>query len=81
MTHEGYDGQIANVLGAIKGEQELLADGVAGRRAVDMVMAIYQSGTTGKRVRLPLKPEDIFYTREAGLRNAPQFRKINNSFV
>ena len=78
---EGYDGQIANVLGAIAGENVLLADGVAGRRAVEFVMAIYQSGTTGKRVRLPMSPEDIFYTREAILRNAPHFREINNSVV
>jgi hypothetical protein len=38
-------------------------------------MAIFQSGTTGTRVKLPMTSEDIFYTREGILRHAPHLHE------
>ena len=58
---------------------ELLIDGKAGRRTLELVMAIYQSGITGKRVKLPLTPDDICYTREGILKNAPHFHEKTRS--
>jgi predicted dehydrogenase len=79
VEFDGHDGQIANVLAALEGEEELLIDGVAGRRTIELVMAIFQSGTTGKRVKLPMTPEDPFYTREGILKNAPHFHEKTRS--
>ena len=64
---------------ALRGEQELLIDGDAGRQTLEMVMAIYQSGTTGRRVKLPLTPQDEFYTREGVLKHAPHFYQKTRS--
>lgn len=75
VTHEGFDGQIYNMLEAIYGKDELQVDGIAGRRVIELVSAIYQSGTTGQRVKLPILPEDIFYTRSSILQHAPKFHR------
>ncbi len=79
VTHDGHDGQIANLLAALAGEEELLIDGVAGRRTIELVMAIFQSGTTGERVKLPMTPKDIFYTRDGILKHAPHFHEKTRS--
>lgn len=43
-----------NVVNAIHGEEELLVDGEAGKRALELVLAIYQSAATGLPVRFPI---------------------------
>ncbi len=43
-----------NVISAIRGEEKLLVDAEAGRRALELVLAIYQSAAEGKPVELPL---------------------------
>jgi predicted dehydrogenase len=79
VEYDGHDGQIANVLAALEGTEELLIDGKAGRRTLELVMAIFQSGTTGERVKLPMTPEDSFYTREGILKYAPHFHEKTRS--
>lgn len=79
VIYDGHDGQIANVLSALEGDEELLVDGVAGRRTIELVMAIFQSGITGERVKLPMTPKDIFYTREGILKTAPHFHEKTRS--
>lgn len=79
VEFDGHDGQIANVLAALEGEEELLIDGVAGRSTIELVMAIFQSGTTGKRVKLPMTPADPFYTRDGILKYAPHFHEKTRS--
>jgi predicted dehydrogenase len=79
LDYQGHDGQIANVLAALAGEEDLLIDGVAGRKTLELVFAIYQSSTTGERVDLPMKPDDPFYTREGIMANAPRFYEKTKS--
>lgn len=43
-----------NVIAAIRGEEKLIVDAEAGRRALELVLAIYQSAAEGKAVKLPL---------------------------
>jgi predicted dehydrogenase len=76
---DGHDGQIQNVLAALEGKEKLLIDGVAGRSTLELVMAIFQAGTTGKRVKLPMTPDDPFYTREGVLEYAPHFHEKTRS--
>jgi len=72
-TLEGHEGQIANVLAALEGREPLLIDGTEGRKTLELITAIYQSGHLGCKVALPLKPSDPFYAREGILRNARRF--------
>ena len=79
VEHEGHDGQIANFLGAIERHEPLLIDGAQGRRTLELVSAIYQSGHLGGKVALPLTPEDPFYSREGILRTARRFHEKTRS--
>ena len=79
VEYDGHDGQIANVLAALEGEEELLIDGVAGRSTIELVTAIFQSGTTGERVKLPMTPANPFYPREGILKSAPHFHEKTRS--
>ena len=60
----GHTSLYADVIDAIKNGRKPYIDAVAGRNAVEMILAIYQSSKTGKPVRLPLK--DVASTDFAG---------------
>lgn len=79
VEHEGHDGQIANVLAAIEGREDLLVDGKQGRQTIELIAAIYQSGQFNERVQLPLKPDAPFYTQEGILKNATHFHEKTKS--
>ena len=51
----GHTKLYKNVINAINGEEKLLVDGEAGKRALELVLAIYKSAAEGKPVKLPLK--------------------------
>lgn len=50
----GHSKLYRNVIGAIEGREKLLVDASAGKRAMEMVLAIYKSSAEGKPVKLPL---------------------------
>lgn len=79
LVHEGHDGQIANFLAALAGREPLLVDGVQGRRTLELITAIYQSGHLDQRVVLPLAPDAPFYTREGILKHARHFHEKTKS--
>ncbi|MBR2674862.1 MAG: Gfo/Idh/MocA family oxidoreductase [Mogibacterium sp.] len=51
----GHTSLYADVIDAIENDREPYINAVAGRNAVEMILAIYQSAATGKPVKLPLK--------------------------
>ena len=55
ISVEGHIKQFADFIEAIEEDRPPLVDGVEGRKAVEIVLAIYQSAKTGKRVTLPLR--------------------------
>ena len=55
IGHAGHTAQFKDVIKAIKREETPLICGHEGRRSVEVILAIYQSAKTGKRVSLPLK--------------------------
>lgn len=79
LVYTGHTGQIENMLGAINGEAELWVDGHAGRRTIDLISAIYFAGTYGEKVKLPLSPDNPFYTTEGILARAPRFHHKTTS--
>lgn len=79
LVYTGHTGQIANVLAALAGVEELLIDGHAGRRTIELITAIYYAGAYETKVTLPLTPSNPFYTTEGILAHAPRFhRKTKN---
>lgn len=51
----GHTSLYADVIDAIEKDRKPYIDAVAGRNAVEMILAIYQSAATGKAVKLPLE--------------------------
>ena len=51
----GHTSLFADVMDAIENDRKPYVDAVAGRNALEMILAIYQSAATGKAVKLPLK--------------------------
>ena len=51
----GHTPLYADVIDAIKNNRKPLVDAVAGKGALELVLAIYKSAATGKKVKLPLK--------------------------
>lgn len=51
----GHTKLYKNVINAIEGKEELLVDGEAGKKALELVLAIYKSAAEGKPVKLPLE--------------------------
>ena len=55
IGHRGHMLQLQDFVDAIRKDRPAAVDGAEGRKAVEIVLAIYQSAATGKRVTLPLK--------------------------
>ena len=51
----GHTSLFADVIDSIKNDRKPYVDAVAGRNALEMVLAIYKSQLTGQPVKLPLK--------------------------
>jgi len=51
----GHTSLYADVIDAIKNDRKPYVDAVAGRNALEMILAIYKSAETGMPVRLPLE--------------------------
>lgn len=79
VEHEGHTGQIHNVLGALSGQNELLIDGLQGRKTLELITAIYQSASQKETVRLPLTEKSPFYTRAGILKNTKHFYEKTTS--
>ena len=73
--HEGFDGQIDNVLTAIETGTQPLITGQDGRMTVELITAIYKAGCTKQTVTLPLSKDDEYYTFDGILKNATRFYK------
>lgn len=54
IKHDGHREQLADFLEAIDEGRPALVDGREGRKAVEIIRAIYRSSRTGATVRLPL---------------------------
>ncbi len=49
---EGHIKQIANFIAAVRGEEELICDGLEGRRSLHLIMALYESARRREEVHL-----------------------------
>ena len=72
---EGHPAQIGNFLDAVEGKDALLIDGNEGRKAIELIMAIYKSAYTGSATVLPISPMGDFYSKERVARIMPHFHE------
>ncbi len=54
ISYVGHMKQIKDFVAAIESGRKPLVDGEEGRKSVEIILAIYKSSWTGKRVKLPL---------------------------
>ncbi len=76
---EGHAPQLRDVLDAIASGREPEVSAREARRSLEVITAIYKSASTGEVVRLPLSPDDPFYTTEgiwAGVRRAQRRQDV-----
>ncbi len=73
LQRELYEGEFDDVLTAIETGGKVLVDGHEGRKTLELIMAIYQSASTGSTVHLPLTPDCPFYTAKDVQANATHF--------
>lgn len=50
-------------------------DGIQGRNAIELIMAMYKSAATHQSVTLPIAKDDPFYRRESMTAAMPRFHK------
>lgn len=55
ISHVGHQRQLEDLIQALETGGEVLCDGSEGRKAVEIILAIYRSSRLRRRVRLPLK--------------------------
>jgi UDP-N-acetyl-2-amino-2-deoxyglucuronate dehydrogenase len=54
ISFAGHQSQLEDMMQSIATGREPLINAIEGRKSVEIVLAIYQSAKTGKRIRLPL---------------------------
>ncbi|MGF0114997.1 Gfo/Idh/MocA family protein [Promicromonospora sp. Marseille-Q5078] len=73
LEHTGHAGQISDMLDAVRERRRPAVDGEDGRRAIELVTAIYEAGVERRTVDLPLSPDDPFYRTGTLVERAPHF--------
>jgi predicted dehydrogenase len=53
ISHEGHRRQLADFIEAVRSNRPPRVDGKEGKKAVDLICAIYESNRTGKAVEVP----------------------------
>jgi predicted dehydrogenase len=66
IGHHAHMLQFQDVLSAIKKGKKPLIDGPEGRKAIELILAIYKSAETGKPVKLPLAGDPVLKARTKG---------------
>lgn len=75
LKYTGHTGEIDDVLSALENGTRPLITGVDGKRTIEMITAIYKAGFTESVVKLPILPEDEYYSGNGIQKNAIRFYK------
>lgn len=73
LEHTGHTGQLGDVIAAIREGCAPLVDGEAGKRAIELVTAIYAAAIERRTIDLPITAENPWYRSETLLERAPRF--------
>ncbi|MCK9549001.1 MAG: Gfo/Idh/MocA family oxidoreductase [Sphaerochaeta sp.] len=75
LAVEAHSAQIEDVLLSVQRGTAPLVDGTEGRKAVELITAMYKSSTEGHEVALPLAADDPFYTTEGMMARMVRYHK------
>jgi predicted dehydrogenase len=81
LAHLGHEGQIGDLLSAIRDGRPPIAGGQDGRNAVEVVTAIYKAGFERQLVSLPIAASDPYYRAGQLVAHAPHFFEKTSSLV
>jgi predicted dehydrogenase len=73
LAHLGHEGQIGDLLDAIRDGRPPIAGGLDGRNAVEVVTAIYKADFERRFVSLPITASDPYYRAGQLVAKAPHF--------
>ena len=73
VPYEMHVGQLEDVLSALENDREPAITGEDGRRTIELICAIYKSGSMRITVSLPIAKDDPFYTVDGIRANVPHF--------
>ncbi|WP_024292179.1 Gfo/Idh/MocA family protein [Lacrimispora indolis] len=73
LVYEEHDGEIDDVLTALEKGTRPLISGEDGKGTVELITAMYMAGFEKRTVKLPITPEDEYYTANGLMRHAPHF--------
>ncbi|MFJ4173171.1 Gfo/Idh/MocA family protein [Microbacterium sp. NPDC089696] len=81
LAHLGHEGQIGDVLAAIRDGRAPSSTGQDGRNAVEVVTAIYKAGFEREFVPLPIAASDPYYRAGQLVADAPHFFEKKASLI
>ncbi|ATG56198.1 oxidoreductase [Brachybacterium ginsengisoli] len=73
LARTGHAGQLGDVIAALAEGRPPLIDGEAGKRAIELVTAIYAAAIERRTIDLPIAPEDPWYRSGTLVERAPHF--------
>ncbi|APX33958.1 oxidoreductase [Brachybacterium sp. P6-10-X1] len=73
LEHTGHAGQLRDVIAAIRDGRDPLITGEDGRRAIELVTAIYAAAIERRTIDLPLPADDPYYRAGTLEARAPHF--------
>src|SRR5690625_889437 len=73
LEHTGHAGQLGDVIAAIRDGRTPLVDGEDGKRAIELVTAIYAAAIERRTIDLPIPPEDPWYRSGTLVEPSPRF--------
>ena len=79
LLYEGHTGEIDDILRAVETGTRPLITGEDGRKTVELITAIYKAGCLKERVKLPVMPDDVYYSFDGILKNAVRFHEKSAS--
>jgi predicted dehydrogenase len=73
LPYTVHKGELENILTALETGERPAIDGHDGRKTLELITAIYQSGAIGATVKLPLSDSDPFYQVSGIMAAVPHF--------
>ena len=73
IPYEGHPGQLEAMLSALETGGAVPITAEEGRRTIELITAIYKSGSLHRSTELPLKKDDPFYTVDGIRSHVPHF--------
>ena len=73
IPYEHHPGQLEAMLTALETDGPVPITGEEGRRTIELITAIYKSGSLHQPVSLPLQKDDPFYTVDGIRSHVPHF--------